>query len=202
MASTFTKVVFCIIGLLIAFNVKAQKHDFVITANGDTINCKISKPFYSGVFRYKTDDGKSVKMDDPTKIKEYYTAKNNTYFLSAYGGRSKGWSFFTVIEKGKITLLEGRTQYPGMMGANGVMTGGSSSTEWYVKKGSDTVKEIKTSSWSLLGKSHKSRKNDFEEMISDNADVLNKYKAEDKFSFKQIRNLIHIYNTGEPLKED
>ena len=39
-------------------------------------------------------------------------------------------------------------------------------------------------------------------MIKDNKEVYDKYLADDKFGFAQIRNLIHLYNTGRSFESD
>ncbi|RFZ95014.1 hypothetical protein D0C36_05665 [Mucilaginibacter conchicola] len=183
--------------VLCALNVKAQRNDYVINAKGDTIHCEVSSS------KYKINGGKSIKMK-PDSIREYYRSEKDECFRAVYREKKSKAEYFKVLEKGKIMLFEGITSYAGGFSPMGGYHGGSSSTQWYITKGTDTVKEVKNNDFTmfnLFGKSHKARKNDFEEMISDNADVLAKYKAEDKFSFKQVRNLIHIYNTGEPFKE-
>jgi len=178
---------------------RSQTQDYVITANNDTISCKVSTSFLSGNTSYKVADGKSIRVK-PEEIKEYYVASKDKIHMAMYREKKKKPEFFVVLEKGKIILLEGITTsfYGGMPGTVPLS---SSSTQWYLSKGTDTVKEVKNSQLNLFGKSRKERKNDFEEMISDNTDVLNKYKAEDKFSFKQLRNLVHLYNTGQLLED-
>jgi hypothetical protein len=39
-------------------------------------------------------------------------------------------------------------------------------------------------------------------MLKDKPDVYNKYIAEEKFTFKQIGNLVHLYNTGKTYDEE
>jgi len=105
-----------------------------------------------------------------------------------------------VIEKGKISLYEMiYTTYTGTTTTySGTMTTNTTTTEWYVSKGSDNVSDIKTSGLFML-KAKQKRKDTFAEMLKDNKNIYDKYLAEDKFSFKQIRNLVHLYNTGKPL---
>lgn len=66
-------------------------------------------------------------------------------------------------------------------------------------KGDDIVQEIKTSDWFVLGKSKKARKDVLAGMLYDNKEVYNKFVADDSFSFDQIRNLVHLYNTGQSI---
>ncbi|HAL82682.1 MAG TPA: hypothetical protein DCO83_10955 [Mucilaginibacter sp.] len=99
----------------------------------------------------------------------------------------------TVVESGKINLYElitSTTSY----GANGTMYS-SSNTGWYVSKGTDTAILIKGT---LLAR--QKRKNEFADLLADNKTVYDKYMADDKFGFDEIRNLVHLYNTGEPYK--
>ena len=90
----------------------------------------------------------------------------------------------TVVESGKINLYELITNY------NNVTV-----TEWFASKGTDTGILIKDNS---LSGNRKRR--DFEALIADNKAVYEKYTADDKFRFNNIRNLVHLYNTGEPYK--
>ena len=39
-----------------------------------------------------------------------------------------------------------------------------------------------------------------EDLLSDNKAVYDKFIADDKVSLKQIRNIIHLYNTGKPYE--
>jgi hypothetical protein len=99
----------------------------------------------------------------------------------------------TVVEDGKINLYEMivTTTTPGMNGASY----SNSNTEWYVSKGTDTAMILKGK---LFGR--EKRKNDFAELLADNKAVYDKYMSDDKFGFDEIRNLVHLYNTGEPYK--
>lgn len=200
----FTKLSICILGLLLTVGAKAQKRDYVITANKDSVYCTISRSFFTGNSSYKVNDGKSVRIK-PDEIKEFYSGDKDVKQRSVVKAGKKKHEFMTVLEDGKISLYQEITSNPGGMGANGVVYGGTSSTQWYIAKGNDTVTEVKNNDFSLaiiFNKSRKHRKADFVEFISDNQAVYDKYKAEDKFSFKQVRDLVHIYNTGEPLKKD
>jgi len=200
----FTKLSICILGLTLTVAAKAQKRDYVITANQDSVYCTISRSFFSGNSSYKLNDGKSFKIK-PDEIKEFYLGNEDVKQRSVIRQGKKKHEFMTVLEDGKISLYQELTSNPGHMGANGMYYGGTSSTQWYIAKGNDTVTEVKNNDFSLaiiFNKSRKHRKADFVEFISDNQAVYDKYKAEDKFSFKQVRGLVHLYNTGEPLKKD
>jgi hypothetical protein len=200
----FTKLSIFILGLTFTLGAKAQKRDYVITANKDSVYCTISRSFFTGNSSYKVNDGKSVRIK-PDDIKEFYLGDEDVKQRSVVRQGKKKHEFMTVLEDGKISLYQEITSSPGGVRPNGMMFGGTSSTQWYIAKVTDTVTEVKNSDFSLaiiFNKSRKHRKADFADFISDNQAVYDKYKTEDKFSFKQVRNLVHIYNTGEPLKKD
>lgn len=175
---------------VITVNIKAQ--DYVITVKGDSIPCRISAPLI-GKMKYKVDSMGESKKIKPDEIREYYIARKNDRERAVYKDSTGRPWFMTVIEKGRISLYQVITIYY----HNGLTT---SSTEWYVGKGSDYVSDLKTSSLFSL-KSKRKRKDIFAEMLKDNKAVYDKYMADDKFSFKQIRNLVHLYNTGQPLDD-
>lgn len=175
---------------VLTVNVKAQ--DYVITVKGDSIPCSISTPLIGRV-KYKVDSMGESKKIKPDEIREYYIARKNDRERAVYkDSTSRPW-FMTVIEKGRISLYQLITTYY----HNGMTT---SNTEWYVGKGSDYVSDLKSSSL-ITFKSKRKRKDIFAEMLKDNQAVYDKYIAEDKFSFKQIQNLVHLYNTGQPLND-
>jgi hypothetical protein len=185
--------------------VKAQNNDYVITTNGDTLACKISELGWVHNGNYKTEQMKTKKQIQLSEIKEYYISKHNVIYRKVYKRANKPRSaeYLRVVENGKINLYEeiNNTTY---MSASGGMYSNSSS-EWYISKNSDTAKVLKSSDMSLATlffKSKEKRKNDFAEMIMDNKEVYDKYLADDKFSFKQIRDLVHLYNTGKPFGSD
>jgi len=201
-AQTFAFVIL----LLFTLSAKAQNSDYVITTNGDTLACTITTPAFVQNGKYKTSGMDKSKQILMSEIKEYYISKDSALFRKVYKrpGKTGSAKFMVVLENGKINLYEEiiNTTYmnPGMNG--GMYT--NSSTTWYLSKGSDTLKAIKNADFSisaLFFKSRKSRENEFAEMIMDNKKVYDKYLADDKFSFKEVRNLVHVYNTGKPFKE-
>jgi len=189
--------------LFFALNTNAQQNekrywDYVIKVNGDSIRCNVSAPLIGSV-KYQ-----SVTMSKPEKIKldsikEYSLTTEQKIYRKVYRDGSAKPVFMVVIEKGKIGLYE-LIHTNTTMGYGGAMTT-TSTRDWYVGKNSDNVTGFK-SSGIFLGKSRQSRKDLLAEMLKDKPEIYNKYMADDKFSFKQIRNLIHLYNTGEPLKEE
>jgi hypothetical protein len=200
----FTKLTACIIGLLFTANAYAQKRDYVIKSNKDSVYCTISRSFFTGNSSYKVNSGKSVKIK-PDEIREFHLGDEDVKRRSVVRQGKKKREFMTVLEDGKISLYQEITSNPAVAGPNGTMFPGGSSTQWYLAKGTDTVTEVKNNDFSLatiFNKSRKHRKADFVEFIRDDQAVYDRYKAEDKFSFKQVRNLVHLYNTGELLKKD
>jgi hypothetical protein len=189
--------------LLFTLSTKAHNTDYVITVQGDTLACKISGLGFVR-YGYKTAQMKTQKPILLSEIKEYYFCKAGVIYRKVYKRPNKPRSaeFLRVIENGKINLYEEINNAVHSSPSGGIEN--SSSTKWYISKGSDTVKILKNSDISLATlffKSKEKRKNDFAEMIMDNKAVYDKYLADDKFSFEQIRALVHLYNTGELPKD-
>jgi hypothetical protein len=198
--SAFMLIVLC----LFTTSAIAQNTDYVITVQGDTLACKITELGWVHNGNYKTAQMKSKKQILLKEIKEYYVSKHNVIYRKVYKRADKpnAAEYLTVLENGKINLYE-EIYYTPDMHQNSFKYD-NSSTRWYIAKGSDTVKVLKNSDLSLATlffKSKEKRKGDFEQMIMDNKEVYDKYLADDKFSFKQIRTLIHLYNTGEQPKD-
>lgn len=184
------KISFFIAAIFCCVTAKAQQ-DYVITTKGDTLHCKVNIPFIGG-HKYKAAgmaDAVKISTDD---IKEYYIARKKALFLSVFKNGGTKREFMPVLEKGKINLYE---VVNNNYGPNGTST---STTTWYVSKGTDNAIELKTSGL-FLSKSRENRKNELADMFKDNKAVYDKYMTDDDFGFKQIRNLVHLYNTGEIL---
>lgn len=187
---------------LIALTAHAQKKsDYIITAKGDSLPCTVSIPFFNGVLpKYKTNDmDKAVKVD-PIEVKEYSTKNGKYIYASAYKSGNKRPEFMEVIEKGKIYLYEVINTYQSYTAST--PTYSSSIQNWYISKGDNKAKSLKTSSFFFFDKSRQERKDDFGEMIKDNQAVYDKYITGKKFTFKELRKLIHLYNTGETLPDN
>lgn len=196
---TFLKKMF-VLSIIMLFSsiLKAQymsvvNSDYVITAKGDSIFCDVSKPFI-GKYSYRQFDDRKSKKILPAEIKEFYLGEKNETYRPVYTPGSNRPEFLEVLEKGAIKLYVKEVITYSYGGAS------SSTTVWYVSKGSDTVNELKTSSL-FLPKSRKERKNELAEMLIDKKDVYNKYISDDKFNFDQIRSIIHFYNTGEWIED-
>jgi len=193
---------FLFIGMILSalmLNAQPAYQDYVITANGDSIRCKVKKPLI-GNLKYQSENMSKPEEITEENIKEYSRSNRTKIYRAVYQGSSKMPNFMTVIERGKISIYElvQTNSYYG--GASGTWTN-TSQTDWYIGKNTDTVVSFKTSGF-FWGKSRRARKDMLGEMFKDNPEVYNKYIAEDKFSFKQIRNLVHLYNTGEDLSQD
>jgi hypothetical protein len=99
--------------------------------------------------------------------------------------------FLLVLETGKISLYEEVTD----VYVNNTVT---QVTKWYVSKGSNIVRPLKTDDV-FMSKSKKQRQGEFTTLISDNHVVYTQYTSENKFSFKRIRNLVQQYNTTKSI---
>ncbi|WP_342645220.1 hypothetical protein [Mucilaginibacter sp. CSA2-8R] len=51
-------------------------------------------------------------------------------------------------------------------------------------------------------KNRKERKSELVQMLADNPAVLEQFYKDEIFTFKELRNIIHLYNTGQPVKKD
>jgi hypothetical protein len=190
-----------VFGFLLVGAVNVYAQDYVITAKGDSLPCKISISIFNGSGSYKTANmSKSVKIK-PDEIKTYYLSKKNKlYFSLILPGKTEP-QLLQVLERGKINLYEQiilTTTVPVYNRYGGMMGGSTSSTFWYIAKGTGEIKELKTSDIVFWGKSKSERKNDFGDMLMDNKSVYDKYIQDAQFGFTQIRNLVHLYNTGQP----
>jgi hypothetical protein len=192
-----------IIVIISALNARAQ-NDYVITIKGDSIACKISTSL-TGAFRYKSAAMSGSEKITPDVIKEYYIAGKDMLSRAVFEDSSKKAVFMTVLEQGKISLYAmSYTNYStmpnyGTVGTTGYGTTTYKTTDWFVSKGSDNVIAMKTNDWSML-KGRQQRKDIFASMLKDNETVYNKFIVDGKFSNDQIRNLIHLYNTGHPME--
>jgi hypothetical protein len=188
-----TAVVSAVVMLVSKLNVYAQ--DYVVTLKGDTIPCQLSVT-PTGNIKYKTDNATDLVKMNQCCIVDYYIARKKTLKRFVFINSDENeWrpELVNVIENGKISLYESVDVSPTYNGEP------SLSTVWSVGKGTDSARTVITSS--MFGSATKqSRKDELSKMLMDNKDVYNKYIADDRFSFKQIRNIIHLYNTGEPLK--
>jgi hypothetical protein len=186
------KAAICIAASLFTLGVKAQSQDYVITTKGDSIPCTIKIPLITcGDGNYKASaNGPSIKIK-PEEIKEYYISKKNTLYRSVIKEGKTKPEFLLVLETGKISLYEEVTD----VYVNNTVT---QVTKWYVSKGSNIVRPLKTDDV-FMSKSKKQRQGEFTTLISDNHVVYTQYTSENKFSFKRIRNLVQQYNTTKSI---
>jgi hypothetical protein len=197
----------CNILVLASLNLKAQNKDYVITIRGDTLACTITTPAFVPNGKYKTAQMNRPREISENEIKEYYISKDRILYREVLKrpGKAASALFMVVLESGKINLYDETTNTTYMNSGPYGGVSSSSSTVWYISKGSDTIKPIKNSDFSISSvffKSRKTRENVFAGMIMDNKEVYDKYLADDKFSFKQVRYLVHLYNTGKPFGSD
>ncbi|TWJ04756.1 hypothetical protein JN11_00477 [Mucilaginibacter frigoritolerans] len=197
-----------ITSILFALTAKAQ-HDYVITAGDDSLTCEINVRLL-GVPKYQAKGAKESKKIRPDEIKEYYIADQDALFKSVLDMSGAGFNenprlFMPVLEKGKICLYQMIYSTPGTsvgVGLGPIAIGGGTSTiKYYVSKIDDWVSEVKTDGIFTSSSKLRIKNRAFLNMIEDNKEVYNKCLADNDFSFKAIRNLIHLYNTGTPYKD-
>jgi hypothetical protein len=91
--------------------------------------------------------------------------------------------FLKALEIGKMNLYE--DPMPNVTG--------SYSGKWFISKGSDKIIELKGNKLSP----GKTQKTEFETMIIDNKSVYDTYVSDKKYTYDEVRSIIHLYNTGE-----
>jgi hypothetical protein len=171
----------------------AQYQDRIVNLNGDTLKCEIKTNFVRTT-KYKTPDMADFEKFDEKSVKYFYIAKDNERYRAVIRPGKKKLEFLRLIEEGKICLYE----YISSSYMQSGLT--QSTTNWFISKNNDTLYKLKTSSLFNFT-SKKDRKDVFSEMLADNPDVLKKYQETDSFSFKNLRNAIHLYNTGQPYND-
>lgn len=192
MKKTFTLISALVCSLLLTYTAKAQDQDRVVTQTGDTIKCEIKSAFLSST-KYTVAGTGEIKKLDIKDIRYYYIAKKNEAYRAVQRPGKTKFEFLELVEEGKICLYRYVVSHYGP-------TGGYSTTTWYVSKGNDVLQELKTSALFSF-KSKKDRKDLFADMLADNEAVLKQYQETDSFSFKNLRNSVHLYNTGMPYED-
>lgn len=189
-----------LIGSVFVSKAQTAYKDYVITTTGDSIRCKVEKPLI-GKPKFQSETMAKPEKITLENVKEYSMKEGKNAYRAVCRGNKP--EFMTIIEKGIIGIYEVvQTNSYGSMGANGQWSSTSTSTtDWYFGKKTDTVVALKTSGFVIFGKSRQKRKDLLGEMLKDKPEIYQKYIAEDKFSFNQIRALIHLYNTGQELQE-
>lgn len=141
---------------------------------------------------------KKVQKFNAQQIKEAYKSGHGI-FRSVAVAEGKKPSFLRVLEDGEIKLYEyfkSSTMYSGVP-AGGYGGGGFGATynstkkRWYAQKDNGEVVEVKSNG---IWGSRKNRKDNFFNMIKDNAHVAERYEQADKFSFDFVQSLIEEYN--------
>jgi len=190
MKISITKTSLFIILLALTFTVKAQG-DYVVTVGGDSIACKLSMPLF-GALKYQSATMSVPKKITPDEIREYYSSDDQQLYRAVYPTHYLKPTYLSVIENGRISLYEATNR---IYNSTNMIT--TTTTTWYIGKGTAYVKDVKSNTL-FASRSRNERKDDFAEMLKDNKNVYDKYQAEDKYSFEQIRKLIHLYNQGFP----
>jgi len=177
--------------LFTSFSLKAQFDDRMITANDDTIACKLSRSMM-GAFKYKTAKGDKGEVDKG-EVKEFYTGDKKKWVRRVYITSQRYPCYMTVLERGKISLYEmdaGFVYYNG----NSFYNNGPK-TQWFVAKGTDTAELVKDGDNTLFN-GRKERKTYFMQLIEDNKTAYDQYMADDKFSYEEIKRIVELYNSA------
>lgn len=171
----------------------SAQDDFIIDVNGTKIVGQANKVEFEKVKFQPLAEKKKLKFK-PSDLKEVFRKKDGL-FRSVYVPDKKKQLFLKVLEDGKLKLYQyyNNVKRWGYFGAgpNPIANASSLDIIWYAEKNGELV-EIKTNSW--FG-SRKARKERFREFIQDNERILQRYEAEQKFSFDFVRSLIADYNS-------
>ena len=174
---------------------------YLINFKNDTIKCQIGASYLSATLtfrlklRYRVDTTRDFKKINPDSVKEFYWSHDSSTYVSKVLPKDDKPVFVELLEKGRINL------YQSLHASIAITMNVSSLTQWYANKNADSLKQIKIASTNLLGNgaigSHKDREKAFMDMIADNPDLLDRYKAARKsadYSFELIRYYIKTYN--------
>jgi len=193
----FTSIYLIAFLFILSISAKAQDNDYVINNHGDTILCKIKTPAFGGDPRYQP---LNAPKDDYTKIsieniKEYYLSDPQVAFRRIYKdstGKGPNPVFMRPLERGEISIYleDVSSSYAGAKGPYTVQ-----SAVWFITKNSDTASAIKTAVVGIIKDSRDNRKDVLAELLKDKKGVYDKFIKDDKFKPRDIRNIIHLYNT-------
>lgn len=199
MKTSVAGVIIAIALSVLTLRLKAQDQDYVIPVYGDTVKCTITRPFMSDNGRYQAAGMRSSKKIRIEEIKEYYISKDKKLYRAVFKSRTN-IVYMEVLENGDISLYE---QFNQGSYVNGSFYANSSSV-WFIGKGSIIVTPINdygVAVSNLFANRKKKRINEFAELIRDKKLVYDKFIADNTFNNTEIRNIIHLYNTGEPFQE-
>ncbi len=188
-----------VIGLLfgLQFSSTAQEsvlNDYLVSVKGDTLKCMLKKVFLSSKMKYRTDTTSKYSDVDPSQFIKYH--RQGEEYTNKLAILDEKLRYLPIIEEGKINLFEKIT-----VSYNPQTHLSQSKYDWYVAKGTDTLTHLKTNGLLAL-KSRKERKSELVQMLADNPAVLEQFYKDESFTFKELRDIIHLYNTGERLKKD
>ncbi len=163
--------------------------------------------------KYKTDKMADYEEVNPYQVKQYFHHKDKVPHRLVTLDSEKKVLYLGLLEEGEINLYEQTIK--SQMGAAapgvgptvnyGAVSGGLLSTysliDWYAEKGLESPVYVK-SNRVIINKGRSERKADFISLISDKPAVLDEFKKDNDYSFDTIRDIVHLYNTGERLKKD
>jgi hypothetical protein len=188
------QIVFLCLLLCLTTVLKAQiTSEYVITKNGDTIPCKINKPFW-GPLKYTPINEEKRKSIKTTTIKEYFYKEYKNPFLVKTVPNYNKTEFVERLEYGAINLYE--SYKPGPAAPGGVSSRGV--TSWYAEK-SGKIYHIKISMVLIAGSTRKERKTAFEQLIADDPELKLKFEEDKDYGWKDIRATIISYNRRHPM---
>lgn len=175
---------FTLFFLFFAFLRVYAQADYIINLNNDTLKGTINFAVFSGASFKGPNDSRPKKIKT-TEVKEYYISKLQKNYCARVLPFGTKPIFLERVERGKIELFELVT-----IVYSGYVT--STSISWYASKDNSPLIILKHNSWLTFSK--EKRKDELFNMVSDNAEVAERFKQEDSFTFKKVRELVAIYN--------
>lgn len=168
-------------------NTAKAQNDYVITLNNDTLRGKITKNLFSKARFKEANQSRQFSINEKN-AKVYHRVIDSTRsetFVARILPNGKRPNFMLLHEQGAIQLYElEQTTYNNQFGSTTYKT-------WYISKGNGPLFIIKTTALSF---SREEKESNFEQLLNDNPALWAKFKAEDSFSFKKLRNYIQLYN--------
>lgn len=177
------RLIFISISLLFfSKNAQSQKLEYVITTEGDTTFGIVKAMSYKWV-KFQSDQQESIKKLSAGEIKECMDA--GKVYSSQLMPLELTPNFLEILESGQILVY----QYLKVTNA----ANNNYILRWYAKKDDGSLVEIK-SNWAG-NTTRKERKENFESLIKDDAELLAEYKLSNDFDHERILDFVKRYNT-------
>jgi hypothetical protein len=175
----------------------ARFNDYIVNIKNDTIRCNLIRfkgPDTNLLLKYRISEGQKARFMSADSISSLFLSNDSSTYVPKVLPKIKKKAFLRRLEQGELSLYEwlragsGSSMYV--------------STFLYSSKGTDTLKQIKFISSSLfkypeIVGSREDRMSNFMNLISDNPDLLGRFKEAIKsadYSLELIQYYAKTYN--------